>query len=300
MKKNAFGIIFLCLFMGPLRSETVYTDSDPYVTVRLEGRLGNIFFQIATAYAYSLDHEIPLTIPDLAHQGAYNIRYHGDRLFAGKIDRRDVSGAPVIWKEPHYYYSKIPNEKQIELRGYFTSEKYFKHRRKEILELFAPEAGLLDKILQKYPVLGTEELTVAIQIRDYRPEFPEGYHHPTFGREFYEKAVAHFPPDTIFFVTSDNMTFARECTEGLRRNLIYLDSGDYIEDFYTLTLCKSFIISNSTFGWWAAWLSTAENKKVIAPKPWLAYPYNNLTTFDVLPRGTVVIRSKPIIEPKKG
>ena len=37
------------------------------------------------------------------------------------------------------------------------------------------------------------------------------------------------------------------------------------EDFWLMSQCKHFIISNSTFSWWAAWLSNQVNKIVISP-----------------------------------
>ncbi len=37
------------------------------------------------------------------------------------------------------------------------------------------------------------------------------------------------------------------------------------EDFWVMSRCKHFINSNSTFSWWAAWLSSYESKMVIAP-----------------------------------
>ena len=88
----------------------------------------------------------------------------------------------------------------------------------------------------------------------------------------------------------NNPQFARECTEGIKGNVFYLDGSDYIEEFYTLVLCKSFIISNSTFGWWASWLSTSQNKIVIAPNPWFACPYNNsVMRRDLLPSEYLII-----------
>ena len=41
--------------------------------------------------------------------------------------------------------------------------------------------------------------------------------------------------------------------------------------------CKNFIMSNSSFSWWAQYLSKNKNKKVIAPYRW----YNNDIRCDI-------------------
>lgn len=51
--------------------------------------------------------------------------------------------------------------------------------------------------------------------------------------------------------------------------LIYVDlnNPDY-EELRLMYTCNHFIISNSTFSWWGAWLSDNENKVVCAPTRW--------------------------------
>lgn len=285
----SYIVFFLCVFLSSLNLEA--NASSKYVTVRLDGQLGNQLFQVATAYAYALDYSLPLTIPDLVNKKDKDVPYNARNFFLGRIPSYELPSNPVIsWREPNFNYSRIPRASKIMLMGYFSSEKYFKHRRKEILELFSPPEEMNEAILSKYPFLASDELVVGIQVRDYSREFPAGDYHHTMGRAYYEKAMSYFPEDAIFLVSSNNLRFARECTEGIRTNVFYLDGPDYIEEFYTLVLCKSFIISNSTFGWWASWLSTSLNKKVIAPKSWFSLPYNNNEmTKDLLPLEYTVI-----------
>lgn len=266
-----------------------------FVSVKLQGQFGNQLFLIATAYAYSLDQKLPLIIPQLAHDSEGNIASNAKKLFLDKIDHRDLPTAPFAWKQRSFHrYSRIPKKSNIQLEGYFQDEKYFKHRRKEILELFTPSIVLREEILEKYPFLNSDTLTVAVQVRDYLKEYPTGDYHPTHGREYYAKALAQFPDDAIFLVSSNHLQFAKECTFGLKDNIIYLDEQDYIKEFYTLVLCKSFVISNSSFGWWAAWLSTSEKKTIIAPQPWFTTPYRPNKAANLLPPGTVAIESTPL------
>lgn len=266
------------------------SPSTRYVTVRIHSQLGNQMFEIATAYAYALDHEIPLLVPGLLTETKWNVPFNYERLFSGRLDTSAPSSPPSLsWKEPSFNYHPLPEASSLALSGFFQSEKYFKHRRKEILELFAPPEGVCVRLKKKYPFLQSDTLVVGIQIRDYRKEFPTGAYHPTKTRSYFAKAIEYFPEDAIFLVSSNNQALAKECTWGLRPNIVYLEEN-YIDELYALSLCNSFIISNSSFGWWAYWLSTSPDKVLIAPRVWFAPDYNNEAMIkDLYPEGCIVL-----------
>jgi len=54
-----------------------------------------------------------------------------------------------------------------------------------------------------------------------------------------------------------------------------------------MSLCDDFIIANSSFSWWGAWLSANKDKRVIAPQQWFGdrgYTKHH-NTKDVTPHG---------------
>ena len=39
-------------------------------------------------------------------------------------------------------------------------------------------------------------------------------------------------------------------------------------ELYLMSCCRSNIIANSSYSWWAAWLNTNEDKTVLSPSRW--------------------------------
>ena len=58
-----------------------------------------------------------------------------------------------------------------------------------------------------------------------------------------------------------------------------------------MSLCRDFIIANSTFSWWGAWLSKSMNKVVCAPDPnkWFGPNNAHLDASDIMLEDWTVI-----------
>ena len=63
------------------------------------------------------------------------------------------------------------------------------------------------------------------------------------------------------------------------------ENDDGYVDQCLMSMCSDFIIANSSFSWWAAWLGN--RGKVIAPKKW--FPTDDKDTSDVYCEGWEVI-----------
>ena len=98
---------------------------------------------------------------------------------------------------------------------------------------------------------------------------------------YYTAAINYFEKKVTgseFFVFSDDLQW---CKDNL--SSIYpihfvgeeLAGNSGIGHFYLMKECKYFIISNSTFAWWAAWLGEHSKKMVIYPLKWYKEPRLN-------------------------
>lgn len=96
----------------------------------------------------------------------------------------------------------------------------------------------------------------------------------------------------VFYVFSNTHEDLQWISENYHFNQVYPDTCTPIDiryvdlsnpDYEELRLmysCKHFIISNSTFSWWAAWLSSFQNKIVCVPERWNLEYDNDINIYD--------------------
>ncbi len=155
--------------------------------------------------------------------------------------------------------------------GYFQSECYFADFADTIkVELRAKEAPAgpyADAIrAAAYPVC------VHLRRGDYQN--PENAILQVCTPDYYARAVAAVQaarPDAALFVFSDDVAWAQQNLNTHGLPAVFLPRGDAAADLALMQLCHGFILSNSTYSWWAQYLTPAADKQVYAPDKWYAH-----------------------------
>ncbi|EPR74768.1 putative alpha-1,2-fucosyltransferase [Winogradskyella psychrotolerans RS-3] len=164
--------------------------------------------------------------------------------------------------------------RNIVIEGYWQSFKYFESIRPTLLK----ELSFKDKpnaINQKYLDEIESVNAVAVHIRrgDYVANPVANAVHGLCDMDYYKKAIAIIKDkveNPYFFIFTDDPDWAEDNFKISEHQKIIkhnIGKQDH-EDFRLLTNCKYFIIANSSFSWWGAWLSDYKNKIVISPNKW--------------------------------
>jgi hypothetical protein len=273
------------------------------IIIRLQGGLGNQLYCYAAARALSLNTNKELLIDARPIKGEGPNRQYDLSVF--DIKEKHVSGLtswitgwvasvrlgklfkvlfPLAWnfkiirdKEEGFDASlSNPYRGTIILQGYWQSFKYFDNEdkilKKELTIKNEPDAINKNWIAELH-----EEESVALHVRrgDYVNNPTANAIHGTCTPEYYEKAIKLIfekVENPSFYIFTDDPEWAENNisisapTKVIKHNL---GKSDY-EDLRLMSHCKHFIIANSSFSWWGAWLSNNSSKIIIAPSKWFS------------------------------
>ena len=238
----------------------------PLCVTLVYGGLGNQLFQIATGIAYSLAQSMDLRLAPL---GSSNRPYYWDTLLQQLKDKvvTTIDSSTTAYNASSFSYSPIPRYvSDVRMNGYFQSSKYFPTLRTTLQESLTFSPDTKPQILEKYGDLFTKRHVIVHARRgDYcaLSDF-----HCLQTDEYYAKArdyMVSVVPDPIFILISDDPDFWRTSHVFAGDSCVYFNESELLT-FYLMTSLHHFIIANSTFSWWGAYLSEASH--VVAPRNW--------------------------------
>ncbi|MDB5280533.1 MAG: glycosyl transferase family 11 [Ferruginibacter sp.] len=220
-------------------------------------------------------------------------KYGSHKSIFTKILNRCIQPKPlklIAEKEFSFNHSVLTLSDNVYLTGYWQSENYFTGIEQIIRKDFVLKLPLPEHIQN----LRTEiENANAVCLHVRRGDFVNTTMHGTLGMEYYSEAVRLIKEkilNPVFYIFSDDINWCK-------KNIVTQGTAVYVDDefaaekarghFSLMTACKHFIIPNSSFGWWAAWLGSYNDKIVIVPKIW--FHNSKWDTKDIVPKNWIKI-----------
>ena len=177
----------------------------------------------------------------------------------------------IYWLLEGYYPFRIYKRRNMLIRGCFESPRYFSEIDHLIRKELTPRFPVLEHNRIFFNLItNTESICVTIRRGDFMaPQFKGCYQVCT--PDYYYTGVNRIRevyPQAVVCVFSDDIRWVKENMD-FGDNTYYETGTDPIwEKLRLMYSCKHFVISNSTFSWWAQHLSDNPNKMVIAPSRW--------------------------------
>jgi hypothetical protein len=159
--------------------------------------------------------------------------------------------------------------KPVLFEGFWQSEDYFKDIESVIRSEFKFKQSLVNEVFPFLPLINFTK-AIAIHVRHFNDD-----HHINQGNvndDYYKRSILYFQqqiPDAEFWLFSDNpqralLKFKDVNVKCIPISSVVKDSNE-VKELFLMSQFRNFIIGNSTFSWWGAWLSDYSDKKVVAP-----------------------------------
>ena len=256
------------------------------------GQLGNQMFQFAatlgvaryTGVTYSIPNHDEVIVDALGNK----LRIELFDCFDIKPENTGILKTDYVVAEKGFEFdpSILSSSREVDytLHGFFQTEKYFKHCARELREQFSFKKYIVDECNDIIEECFDNPIALHIRRGDFLINSGNHYNQSL---DYYEKALSKFDSERQVVIFSDDPQWCVEQKLFESDRFIVSSGNDPYIDLYLMTQCSDFIIANSTFSWWGAWL--ANRGKVIAPKKWFGPNNSHLNTKDLYPEHWEII-----------
>lgn len=271
------------------------------IIVKLQGGLGNQLFQYAYAKRmqqlfpekrivldvsyFQKEHIRSLEIQKLSIDDAVEWSEKKDSffdtmyaLFRAEKSLLEKAGRrlrrwPLMERTGYYfnysrsdYWTPRKSLRNIHLAGYFQNEEQIRPVRDHLISVTRPKSRLGEKA-EQYLEKIRKGRSIGISVRAGQDYMEMGWN--VCSREYYLEGIrklAQNGENSRLFVFSDCVDKVREEDWFGEYDVTFVEGCTTAESLYLLTQCSDFVIANSTFSWWGAYMGRAKDKRVIAPE----------------------------------
>jgi len=266
------------------------------IIVRLRGGIGNQLFQFAMARALGERLGAPLVfeLSGLTHTRATVRRFELGLFNLGipiSTMEEAVQGPIVVQVTErtrgfHPEVMRIGPSGCLVLSGLWHSERYFAHAEVTIRRELSFGPGMESEYSRA--IRSCNAVALHVRRGDYLQPFSRQF--AVLSPAYYHQAVERLAAGLQrphFFIFSDDPDWCEQNLDIRHAHTVIRGPGTPDdrtgEDLWLMHLCRHFIIANSTYSWWGAWLGTAADKQVCAPHEWYRDDPDRRLTRDLLP-----------------
>lgn len=236
------------------------------------GRLGNQLFQYAALIGLSRKYNREIVLPEWVYSKYFEYESNTGFVPAKKIEE------PAFHYTPDFYDAIFKDNSEVDLHGYFQSEKYWEDYIFEVMVALDFKKEFMAQLEYEWPIENAKQ-NIAISVRrgDYvnNPNYellPITYyflalheHFPDF--ENYNLIIFSDDPDycSLHFGCLDNAYIIPNNFDNMNKSKYFDENRSAMAQLAMMSLCDHFIIANSTFSWWGAYLGEKSGSKIIRP-----------------------------------
>lgn len=202
------------------------------------------------------------------HQKVFRIVGRTDRT-GHKLFIKHAKKGRLFNFDPYYYEIPTTEKENKYLYGYFQGEQYFDACKEQLKQEFTVAQPLSENAQAYLQQINTSK-AVALHIRlgDYKNA--KNTDLDVCSLAYYRRAIAYISnhlDNYKLFVFTNDVQMASSMLEFPENTVMVQGTKDY-EDFALMQQCSHFILSNSTFSWWAAYLADNLDKIITVPEKW--------------------------------
>lgn len=295
------------------------------IYIRLRGRAGNQLFIYALARSLNLKYQQPVTIctriddkrdlkfksfnndllefnisNDIVFDNQFKFPWYANNDFLLVKFFRKLMPSLIfsilarfnvfLWLKESYKEINISTSKDAYIDGFWQSEKYFSDNISQIIHCdFLMKKGIRKEnhhFLKE--IEENESVCVTIRRGDYLSNESIKRKYYVCDEQYFKKAMKIMKkiiPNAKFVFFSDDISWVKNNIEAPEGSIFETGNDTVAEKLYLMSKCKYFILSNSSFSWWAQELCVNSSKVVISPKYW----YKDKRKCDIYNEGWILL-----------